>query len=1386
MLSLADIKFEIVEQENFITKLSEYPKGSDVAFDYETYNDVNSEMAIEPWDENTFPFMFSVCQLNDPENTLKIFNFKDLTEEQKDTFEKFLTTRHVWAFNCKFESAVTWKLLGKPIRFDDVQCLYKVSGQFVDGLSLKKGTASLLGVPEWADDTWETLKVLREIVKRVQKVYVDKSKSNELVEAFFEGNAKRAYQIVEAKANSSMEKITKADAEFITALKYVKPILTPKVILNALKESKIDTNKVNLKYVPKKIVERYCAYDAYATAYNYQKLYDSCKEQYHIYLKQSWLAMIMEAYGMTRDLEREKEIESHYQDKILYYMKELLQIPEFTNTLEIEYYEDAINPETGRMKKFAKYRTGFEIEDHALVKETTNYELLKEKYWNYNSSMQSSLKLYYNALFSSDMAMSSVVAYHIKKFLVQLEGFTEIIDGQEISKAKRIKWDNIADLYPDAVKHIHAQIKNAKNSEDRSKWSKINATLEKTYQEAISLRIAPTSGERAKLADIEDIRLSLKKENIEILFNALNECADISPDDPWETLPWEMKMVFCCKVIKKLDKALTSWVRGKVGRDRIRKCQFGKSLLEVPKRTENGDNTLFQTEFNTCSAETKRWKSPIHAIPRGSELSEMIIPRYNDSILTHFDYSQIEVRMVAALSNEKNLINLFKTNPKADIHRLMASRVWNKAPEDVSGEERRASKGCCLAGDTRVRLLDGTVRTLKDLEGHNGFYVYTVNQVTGEMEPGKVTWCGKVKIAQKYVKITLDDGGIVQMDLDHQLVRKDGIGVSGRDLKIGTLLQSIETGINHNNQIGRSGYEYIINPNGKRNTIYRQVCLQNNEYKYKYNVHHKDHNIFNNCPDNLDYITSLEHTTYHSIERSKHYDWGGFVIWDDDRRKTISDMMIEEQQDFRNSRGYVGSTSVILRYIRNLLENGFVDNIADVYNKYRTTQLLCRWENLPKFFDASYYDIIQNAWHIKWGASETHPVKELDTSYSSEQGKNQMKRLWESDTLDSVEFRKRHSIKQNKIMSRLNQDSEIIKIQQQCKIMKALKTLSINCSDSEIISNYQHCHALNKTHKWVYNLPKLNSILKYFGSLEEALERSKSYINHEIVSIEIINEKIDLYDMRVPGNNNYWILTSDDQKGKYSGIIHLNTFGLLYGMNTESLANSYFEGNVTVAKDVVSKFYGAYPNILKWCNTRHAQVDSEGYVNTLFGDKIYIKSKSRGETHRRSQNYPVQSSASNIAGYAIWNVYEHCQKEGIEAIPQCFIHDSSDWDVRLKDLVRFIKAVNKCAVDDIVTEFDIPMKIDFEIGINLNFTMHLENPEFTENGVKFDFKCPEIFYKKLIKRLQIAYTIKGEMSDSKTEVESWANIFVTKRPYSMYLNRPIEIYAGNLILEHKI
>lgn len=109
----------------------------------------------------------------------------------------------------------------------------------------------------------------------------------------------------------------------------------------------------------------------------------------------------------------------------------------------------------------------------------------------------------------------------------------------------------------------------------------------------------------------------------------------------------------------------------------------------------NADNrvrcTFNQTETRTgrlSSTEPNLQNIPVRT-PLGREIRKFFIAR-EGFVIIDADYSQIELRVLAALSGDKNMIDAF--NCGVDIHTLTASKVFGIEPENVTSELRSKAK----------------------------------------------------------------------------------------------------------------------------------------------------------------------------------------------------------------------------------------------------------------------------------------------------------------------------------------------------------------------------------------------------------------------------------------------------------------------------------------------------------------------------------------------------------------------------------------------------------------------------------------------------------------------------------------------------------------------
>ncbi len=109
------------------------------------------------------------------------------------------------------------------------------------------------------------------------------------------------------------------------------------------------------------------------------------------------------------------------------------------------------------------------------------------------------------------------------------------------------------------------------------------------------------------------------------------------------------------------------------------------------------ENGRVHTTFNQTVAVTGRLSSTepnLQNIPirtdLGRALRKYFITKSDDYVLIDADYSQIELKVLAHMSHDANMIYAF--NSGADIHTMTASQVFGVSPEDVNSELRKRAK----------------------------------------------------------------------------------------------------------------------------------------------------------------------------------------------------------------------------------------------------------------------------------------------------------------------------------------------------------------------------------------------------------------------------------------------------------------------------------------------------------------------------------------------------------------------------------------------------------------------------------------------------------------------------------------------------------------------
>jgi len=173
----------------------------------------------------------------------------------------------------------------------------------------------------------------------------------------------------------------------------------------------------------------------------------------------------------------------------------------------------------------------------------------------------------------------------------------------------------------------------------------------------------------------------------------------------------------------------------------------------------------------------------------------------------------------------------------------------------------------CLRGDTKVKLLDGTYRTMEDLADsypsqEDKFWVWASDK-DGNPVPAKAHSVRITKQVKKLYKITLDNDFVIEATDNHPFRLIDGNYVRADELVEGASLMPIyykieKDGYYPNYELLKIGKKWI--PTHKYVNAWKDEKLSNNS---EYVTHHIDHDKTNNIPENLTFMTRSQHSKLH-------------------------------------------------------------------------------------------------------------------------------------------------------------------------------------------------------------------------------------------------------------------------------------------------------------------------------------------------------------------------------------------------------------------------------------------------------------------------------------------------------------------------------------------
>ena len=534
------------------------------------------------------------------------------------------------------------------------------------------------------------------------------------------------------------------------------------------------------------------------------------------------------------------------------------------------------------------------------------------------------------------------------------------------------------------------------------------------------------------------------------------------------------------------------------------------------KDTSRGKNRFERKKYSSVGKTVKQYnKIDMNKLFK-EDILEVSIPVVgeHDSYTVSIKMEGVVKEIANNIKNNKNQLE-YRTIIQALTKVFNSSNIWVKC----------TCADYCLHPDTKIKLLDGTIITVEELEkkvkaSPTPVYVYSVDE-NGDFKPGKIKDVWVSGSANEMLKITLDNGNSIITTPEHPYMLRTRQYKEAKDLEVGTSLMPLYFGTTKN------GYE-TVKANSKATTefysTYKQVAdalLQNEIEEAKERsgedviaIHHKDFNKSNNSPENLLPMGVQEHYKYHYEHV---FDSGAFDKWKTAGEKYRKLVMDHSTPEYQKQAAVM--SAAMQDYWANLTDE---EKLADSERKHAVTKTA--WEKgrydtakrkaadeARKEFlhnpemEAKAADGIRKYWANLSDEEREKVILQRKQNLSKGVGWNKGKHLSDED-------------KVNKSQAALNRPQELKDLQtRKIRETKMLRVFNKMLEDNVDLTaeNYEKYRSLyfNKS-------PRLSVL---FDDIAEAIKYFK--LNHKIVKIENISYDFlqPVYDIEVENYHNFYV-----------------------------------------------------------------------------------------------------------------------------------------------------------------------------------------------------------------------------------------------------------------------
>ncbi|PIN74933.1 DNA topoisomerase (ATP-hydrolyzing) subunit B [Candidatus Woesearchaeota archaeon CG10_big_fil_rev_8_21_14_0_10_37_12] len=425
------------------------------------------------------------------------------------------------------------------------------------------------------------------------------------------------------------------------------------------------------------------------------------------------------------------------------------------------------------------------------------------------------------------------------------------------------------------------------------------------------------------------------------------------------------------------------------------------------------------------------------------------------------------------------------------------------------------SAGGCFSGDTTIALADGRnlsfLQLIEEQKRGKEHFCYTILH-NGKIGIQKIKHPRKTKTNTEVIKVILDTDEEIICTPDHLFMLRNNMFKSAKQLKKTDSLMPLRK---QASQLGKritiEGYEMVFDPSENR-WVFTHVLADN--YNLREGIysalgehrHHKDFNKLNNNPTNICRLTKEQHFALHRLHAKK-------TLFKPEVLEKLR--KIRQTPEFREN---IRQKIMVMR--DELSERAKAQWENEAYKKYMVKKFLKFYNSNEQYRQESktrldkeqkkYWSSEENrekqAQRVKKYFANNPEKRKYWSKLSKEIWNNDKLILWRSEQTKkqwTPEFRKKRKESYDKTYFE--------------HTVRLLKRIYDKTGDVDIDLFEQ----LRKEENNKNILTFKTFISRFFEGDEDRLKEAVINYNHKIKAIVPLKQKIDVYDIEIPGTHNF-------------------------------------------------------------------------------------------------------------------------------------------------------------------------------------------------------------------------------------------------------------------------